>query len=147
MDIDICKQLVRAVVSAENPAYHRSEQALIIDQETFRIQPDEQFGFAGGELLVEYEKTRRPVESVSKYWWLFHTYPDLQEQRRLALVLILLDPKVNQIRAETVELLGEHLEALYRDYFSFHFVPAVANDLDITHALKEAIVAVKSAPL
>lgn len=119
MDLKTCERIVHEVVEKRRPISHQCRSQLQVGDKKFRVQPDEQFLFKRGQLLVEYERTRRPVESVSKYWWLLYATDWRKTKQRVALVVLLLDDSVNEIRVETIELLGEKLHRTLPRTFGF----------------------------
>ena len=118
-----CQTIVRELVSSANPLSHRARSVLAADGESFRIMPDEDFRFRRGHLLVEYESNKRPVESVSKYWWLFQETKWPKVRRRVEVVFLLLKDHENQIRPESIVLLGRELQGRYPSLFRFSFIP------------------------
>jgi hypothetical protein len=122
MELENCRSLVKKFVRAANPISSKSCRQLTAEGKEFCIKPDENFEFPQGHLLIEYEKTKRPVESISKYWWLFYKKKWLRVRRRILLVFILLNPQQDQIRSESVKILGEELEKRFPELFKFFFI-------------------------
>jgi len=123
MDLDNCRSLVKKLVRETKQISPKSCRQLTAEGMEFRIKPDENFEFPQGHLLIEYEQTKRPVESIAKYWWLFYQthWPHLK--KKIVLILILINSEVNQIRSESVDLLGKELEKRFPEIFKFFFIP------------------------
>ncbi len=139
-----CKALVRPFIKEADPIAHHSNEALIAGARKFRIRPDDNFEFRGGHLLIEYEDTKRPVESISKYWWLFYKTEWPQTNRRIALVFFLVNLHVDQIRSESVNILGGELEKKFPTLFSFFFVPPNAmSSKEVQAVLRGALAKVR----
>ena len=49
---------------------HSHGKKLIVNGSNYRIRPDDRFRNNHQMIIVEYENTKRQVESISKYWWL-----------------------------------------------------------------------------
>ena len=145
MDLRTYAKLVREVARAAGPLSEQGNRQLKINGKPFRLRPDEHFVYPHGHLLVEYELNRRPVESISKYWWLLCRSDWLENGQRIALVIMLLDSAVNDIRAESVELLGHELEKRYPEAFSFFYAPPDGMTASqIRQVASQAVVRVKS---
>ena len=137
MNLESCCALVRAEVEASvRFVTHHVQRNLVVDKVDFRIRPDETFEVSKGFLLLEYERTRRPVESVSKYWWLFYGTDWLNSRKRISLVLFLLESK-DLIRRETVVILGRELQRRFPQLFSFSFVSPEATPEEVRHVVQE----------
>ncbi len=98
---------------------------LILKNVKYSIRPDEYFVFENKITVIEYEKTKRPVESISKYWWLLHKTDWLINNMEMSLIFISLNPKTNKIRKESILLLGKELEAKFINNFHFYFVDSI----------------------
>jgi len=118
-----CKFLVCKMIESAGPLLRKSCRQLERGDEKFRIRPDEYFKFPQGHLLIEYEQTKRPVESISKYWWLLHNTTWLRTRERIVLVLFLFNDYGNPIRSETINTLGCELEKSFPGEFTFFFLP------------------------
>ncbi|MCH7838013.1 MAG: hypothetical protein IIC26_05830 [Chloroflexi bacterium] len=145
MDLKTCTELVQEVARAAGPLSEQSRRQLKINGKAFRVMPDEHFVFPHGHLLVEYERNKRPVESISKYWWLQHKSNWLERGQRFALVL-LVDSRVIESRAEAAELLGFELEKRYPETFAFFYAYEPPDGMTaslIRHIVEQALVRVK----
>jgi hypothetical protein len=129
--IEAYSEIIKEILTPAKPIIYKSRSELTIGDSCYRIQPDEHFMFTNTHLLIEYEKNKRPVESISKYWWLFYRSNWLQNKQKLILVFILLDDYCNQIRSETVSLLGQELEKRFPESFNFFFIPPDNSNIQI----------------
>lgn len=145
MDLDNCKSLVKKLVR-ETRQVSSKRGKLTAEGRDFRIIPDENFEFPQGHLLIEYERTKRPVESIAKYWWLFYRQKDwLPLKKKIVLILILLNSEVNEIRSESVKLLGKELEKRFPQLFKFFFIsPDAISKLKIEDVIDKAITNLKN---
>ena len=82
--------------------------------------PDEAFYFEDKVILVEFESNKRMVESISKYWWLFRNTDWLKNKIKLELHFVILKSHDDQIREESVQILGNEL-AKQEANFKFHY--------------------------
>lgn len=140
MDLKSCEEIVHEYMGKRRPISHQCRSQLQADGRKFRVKPDEQFLLKRGHLLVEYEGTRRPVESVSKYWWLLYATDWRKTRQRVGLVVLLLDDSVNEIRVQSIELLGEKLHRALPRTFGFWAVrPANIGPPAIHRTLGRAI--------
>ncbi len=103
---------------------HTYDKSLKINGQNFRIRPDDTFYIDNEVIIVEYERTKRPVESITKYFWLFNNTDWLEYNRSIKLFFIIAtdELKQNNIRVETVILLGNLLEKEYPNNFKFRFL-------------------------
>lgn len=119
MKQDIKEKIENYFMKKDCLAKHNGKK-LKINENNYRIMPDEQYIFPEKIILFEYEKNKRPVESITKYWWLLKKTDWLTQNINLELFLILENPKIDEIRQESCELLGKLLESQYHS-FRFHF--------------------------
>src|SRR5690606_6249239 len=104
--------------------YHSSDKQLVVNNKKYSIRPDEYFLF-DNIIVVEYENTKRPVESISKYWWLFHKTDWLSNNIEMSLIFISVYPKANRIRKESILILGKELESKFSNKLKFYFVYSI----------------------
>lgn len=101
---------------------HRKDCCLRGHDRHYQIRPDDAFYYSDKVLLFEYENTKRPVESISKYFWLLKATNWLIEAKKIELLITINNQKINQIRTESVQILGEELNKQYPNDFVFHFL-------------------------
>lgn len=88
-------------------------QELRVNGRRYGVKPDYTCYFPrmGVILALEDEKTKRPVESIAKYWWLYERTSWREEGLRLLCYIVLSKWAIKEpMRAETVEVLGRALE-------------------------------------
>jgi hypothetical protein len=130
MELVQCKSLVQNIFAQRGGwSKHIDNAQLIMDNQRFRIQPDDTYIFNNKVIVVEYEDTKRPVESVSKYWWLFEKSPWKSLNVKMDCFVFLLRDDLNEIRAESVAILGKELVTKYPTLFTFRcLMPAEITD-------------------
>ena len=101
--------------------YKHNEQ-LLINNNGYRIRPDDAFYYPDKVLLFEYENNARPVESISKYYWLLENTNWLKENIRIQFLITVNNANLNNIRSESIQILGEGLNQQYPNNFDFHFL-------------------------
>lgn len=106
----------------QNGFIHQANRMLKINDNKYQIKPDDAFYYANKVLLFEYENTKRPVESISKYWWLLKKINWLKEDIKIKFLITINNPKPNIIRTESIQILGEELKEKYPNNFDFHFI-------------------------
>ena len=96
-------------------------------------------------MVVEYE-SKTPLQSVQKYWWLLHNTDYLPEDKKLALVVIVLDAYAQPVdQVERQKSLAGRLEAAFPGRFRFFYVGADEVSPDtISAALTKAYDVVKA---
>jgi hypothetical protein len=120
MNLEQCKSTVQMCLRQFGGFNkHIDNGQLLVMHQGYRIQPDDSYIFNNRVIVIEYEKTKRPVESISKYWWLFENTSWKSLQMKMSCGLLLLNQDLNEIRTESVFILGRELEAKYPDYFKF----------------------------
>ncbi|MDM1050357.1 MULTISPECIES: hypothetical protein [Sphingobacterium] len=72
----------------------KSDKKLIVNSNKYRIRPDDAFYFANKVFIMEYENNLRPVESISKYFWLFRQTDWLKENIKILMLLTINNSKV-----------------------------------------------------
>ena len=102
---------------------HKDNQVLKIGANNYRIIPDDVFIADAFLYLIEYENTKRPVESISKYWWLLQNTNWLDNNLPIKLLFIGLNETHDGIRSESVQILGQELSIKYPNLFSFFYLP------------------------
>lgn len=102
---------------------HKDNQVLKIGAKNYRIIPDDVFIEGAFLYIVEYENTKRPVESISKYWWLFQNTDWLANNLSIKLLFIGLNEAHDGIRGASVQILGRELSNKYPKRFSFFYIP------------------------
>ena len=123
MDIEETQQIIFAYLEVNHPFLkHRRDRTLVYEGNSYRIRPDDAFYYQDNILLVEYENNARPVESISKYYWLFENTNWLKEALKIKLLLTINIENINTIRTETIQILGNELKAKYPLKFDFCFI-------------------------
>ena len=145
MEPKAAENVVRSYLLGLKPSAHRICQDLPSDSFSCRPQPDEAFDFPGGSVVVEYE-SETPLQSVQKYWWLLNNSDYLPEDKKLALVVIVLDAYAQPVdQVERQKSLASKLEAAFPGRFWFFYVGADEVSPDtISAALTKAYDAVKA---
>ncbi len=90
----------------------------------YRIMPDDAFYYPNRVLLFEYENNARPVESISKYFWLLKNTDWLKENIKIKLLLAINKEKLgkDEIRTQSIQIWGNLLNQLFPNDFDFHFL-------------------------
>lgn len=103
---------------------HTYDKILEVGGVKFKIRPDDTFYLDDQVIIVEYERTRRPVESITKYFWLLKNTEWLSLGIPIKLLFVIASPelKASNIRLETIVLLGDMLKEEYPQEFSFSFL-------------------------
>ncbi len=131
MKISECKIIVHSFFDEDNKYLeHLDNKQLQLNKIKYRIQPDDTYIFKTKVIAIEYEKTKRPVESISKYWWLFTRTDWLEHAILLKTAILILNPKPNLIREDSLKILGEELALEYPKYFEFFYLPYNKIDKD-----------------
>lgn len=132
-----CKAVVHNSFSNRIFDKHIDNKALWVKGKNYRIQPDDAY-YLGGEkiILFEYEYNKRPIESISKFWWLFRETDILNHIEKIKLLLITTNEDIGDIRNGSIEILGKELEKQYSDKFEFYFIP---DDKVTSKAIEEMI--------
>ncbi|CAN5702674.1 hypothetical protein BH20ACI4_BH20ACI4_10710 [soil metagenome] len=129
MDIEETQQIILTYLEANHPFLnHTRDIALTYGNIPYQIRPDEAFYYQDNILLVENENNKRPVESISKYFWLFKNTNWLVTGLRIKLLLTINKEGINAIRTETIQILGNELTEKYPSEFDFCFIEF--NDLN-----------------
>ncbi len=108
----------------KNFEHHKKGCMLRLNGNSYQIKPDDAFYYADKVLLFEYENNKRPVESISKYFWLFENTNWLTNNIKIKLLLTINKEKLGKdgIRTQSIKILGNILSQLYQDKFDFHFL-------------------------
>jgi hypothetical protein len=123
MNIEDTQKIILSYLETNGPfLYHRRNKTLIYENNPYRIRPDDAFYYQDNILLVEYENNKRPVESISKYYWLFKNTNWLEEALKINLLLTINRENINTIRTETIQILGDELKAKCPLKFDFCFI-------------------------
>src|SRR3954469_1038865 len=87
---------------------HKKGCMLRFNSNNYRIMPDDAFYYPDKVLLFEYEKNKRPVESISKYFWLLKETPWLEENVKIKLLITINNKKLgnDRIRTKSTKILG-----------------------------------------
>jgi len=131
------QQEVHHYFTSQNCKKKLGGQKLKILNENFRIMPDDQFIFNDRIILFEYEKNKRFVESISKYWWLYKKTKFAEYNQFVFLFLIICLEKPDSIRLETCELLGKMLE---NEFNTFRFNLITYNNCDLRAILDKSLI-------
>ena len=126
MTIDKTRQIILSYFD-NNKRFlvHNYDKKLISNGNTFQIRPDDAFYFNDKVIIIEYENNLRPVESISKYFWLFTKTEWLKENLRIILLLTVNNSRVEKnykIRTESIQILGHELKKQYPKLFDFYFI-------------------------
>ncbi len=104
---------------------HTDNKKLLNNGHSFQIKPDDAFYFSDKVIILEYENNLRPVESISKYFWLFEKTEWLNEKLKISLLLTINNRRLAEdykIRTESIQILGAELQKKYPFLFDFHFL-------------------------
>lgn len=124
MTISECENIIKLFFKNNSQNYKQlHNRKLNLNNENFRIVPVDRFDWYDDIILIEYENTKRPVESISKYWWLLKKTDWLKKDKRIKLLVIGLNQAHKGIRDETLRILGSELELLFKDVFKFYYIP------------------------
>jgi len=122
MTINDTKQIVALYFEEKDHISHKWDKKLVINERKYRIRPDDAYYFANKVIIVEYENNLRPVESISKYLWLFKRTNWLNENVKISLLITINKKKTESnyaIRIESIRELGNMLKELYPNHFDF----------------------------
>lgn len=126
MTIEETRQIVLSFFEKNrNVLVHTDDKKLFHNGHSFQIRPDDAFYFSDKVIIVEYENNLRPVESISKYFWLFEKTEWLNEKLKICLLLTINNRRLAEdykIRTESIQILGAELQKQYSVLFSFHFL-------------------------
>lgn len=123
MKLKECKDIVHAFLNKHNICVKLIEdKQLVYKHNHYHIRPDEAFLYNNNVIIIEYESTPRPVESISKYWWLLKNTNWLENKTKIKYCIFVLEDHNQNIRRETVIILGEELETKYQEYFEFNYL-------------------------
>lgn len=126
MTIEETRQIVLSFFENDKKLLvHNYDKTLITKGHTFQIRPDDAFYFHNKVIIVEYENNLRPVESISKYFWLFTRTEWLKENLKIRLLLTINNSRVEKdykIRTESIQILGTELKKQYPNLFDFYFL-------------------------
>jgi len=99
---------------------HKDDSELTFGGKHYYIRPDCTYILPNKIVVFEIEKNIRPVESISKYWWLFKKTDWVSNNIKLICCIFLIERALDSpIRVEAVSILGEELEKLYPILFKF----------------------------
>lgn len=119
-----CKKAIHQLFEKKNFSVHLDNKALRVNGKSYRVQPDDAYYFLNQTIyLIEYEYNKRPIESISKFWWLFEDTDILDCVSMIKLLVITTNEKIGKIRNRSMEILGEELENKYPDKLKFYFIP------------------------
>jgi len=123
MEIKQCKTVVKTFLNKKKSKLYASNKQLVLNKKKYRIRPDDIYYFSEFVLLIEYENNKRPVESISKYWWLLEKIKkDGICCDKLKFCIFLINNNIDEIRKESVRILGDELSKKYPDIFEFHYL-------------------------
>lgn len=124
LTISKCENIVQSYFSSVLRHYqHFHGRQLTMNNNKYMIQPDETYITKSEVIIVEYEKNKRPVESISKFWWLLKKTNWISEGVIIKMLLIGLNPVHKGIRSDSIEILGHELEKQFPDQFKFFYIP------------------------
>ena len=104
---------------------HTHGKILSFNGKTYQIRPDDAFYYPDNILVIEYENNLRPVESISKYLWLFKKSNWVREALKINLLLTINNQRIEKdykIRTESIQILGDELKRQYPLMFNFCFI-------------------------
>lgn len=141
MDIPTCQSIVQSFFSQAAPKYkHVSEQNLVLDGQSYPVRPDDTYYLADTVIAIEYEDTKRPVESITKYWWLLMNTNWLSHNKKLKCAIFPLRTDFVKSRIEVIPILGSELANKYPDSFEFGLLmPADLNEASIQALLAQLL--------
>jgi hypothetical protein len=126
MTIEETRKIVLSFFENDRKALiHNYDKKLIFNGHSFQIRPDDAFYFPNKVIIVEYENNLRPVESISKYFWLFTKTEWRKEKLKIYLLLTINNSRLEnnyKIRTESIQILGDELKKQYPDLFDFSFL-------------------------
>ncbi|MFC0604964.1 hypothetical protein [Winogradskyella pulchriflava] len=125
MNIEQTQQIVHHFMKSSDFNKHTEDKVLLLNRVSYKIRPDDSFYFKDKIILIEYENNLRPVESISKFYWLFEKTKWLQEAMPIHLLFIITNDRVEKkyrIRTESIEILGKKLMQLHPKHFKFSFI-------------------------
>jgi hypothetical protein len=129
MTIEETREIITAYLNdLHDYLSHTIETRLEINGNNYRIEPDDAFYYPDRVLIFEYENNKRPVESISKYFWLLKRTNWLNENKKIKLLITINNNRPNEIRNDSVEILGNLLNHLYPNNFEFQFL----NNIELT---------------
>ena len=141
MDILTCQSIVQAYFGLNAPgARHFTDQNLVVDGESYSIRPDDTYALRDAIVAIEYEDTKRPVESITKYWWLLMCTSWLTHKVPLKCVLFPLRDDFVRSRIEVIPILGRELAAKYPGAFQFYsLMPGELTEQALHSVLTDAL--------
>ncbi len=123
MTIEETRQIIIPYFEANQDFEHHKKGCMLkLNINKYRIMPDDAFYYPNKVLLFEYENTDRPVESISKYFWLLKGTTWLNEKVKIRLLLTINTAGINEIRIQSIPILGNLLNQLFPNNFDFHFL-------------------------
>ena len=142
MNLEDCETIVRAFYKQRNIA-HVVESGAMLRQNgnPYHIEPDETYLDGNSVYVIEYEYgPKRPVESITKYWWLLHRTRWLEEGVKLKCALFLLSSKPGPLRLDTCALLGDELALKHPAAFEFAcLMPSEVSEQSLNSTLKSLL--------
>lgn len=123
MDLTECKDIVRAFFKEHKISDKLKEnKQLFYNNKSYFIRPDEAFLYKDHVIIIEYESTKRPVESISKYWWLFKVKKWNKQRIKIKYCIFIIKDHGEKIRSKTVIILGKALARKYPNLFEFNYL-------------------------
>lgn len=141
MDLPICQSIVQSFFLQHAPtARHSTEQNLTLNGRTYPVRPDDTYALSNALITIEYENAKRPVESITKYWWLLAATDWLTHGIALKCIFLPLGTDFVRSRIEVIPILGHELVAKYPGAFEFFFLmPDQLTTASIHSVLAEAL--------
>lgn len=145
MELQDYKRIVHDFFSTAHPLEHRDDRPFTFRGTRYYFRPDDTYIFPEYIIVIEYEAGDRPVESITKYWWLLSN-PKWHEHNIKLKCLFLATRdlsshrKYTRHRIEIVPILGDELVAKFPNAFEFYFMPAEKiTEVSIHRILKQLL--------
>lgn len=108
---------------ADKDFLYFDNKRLKVNNNNYHIIPDDAYKYNSTLLVIEYEGTARPVESITKYWWLFNSTNWIDNNMIVKLLIIGLSERHKGIRDESIRILGDELCCKFPNNFFFFYIP------------------------
>jgi hypothetical protein len=139
--MNLARDIVLEYSASKKYLEHRNDKSLILNGSNYRIRPDDAFYQKDCVIAIEYESNKRPVESISKYFWLFENTDWLKNTVTIHLLFIITNPDLSkkyEIRLKSIQILGNHLQNMYPKNFKFRYLDySEINHQNITTRLND----------
>ena len=124
MTIKDCENIVNSYFENNLSFFkHTHTRKLVVNNSDYRIIPDDRYYGDNEMIFIEYENNKRPVESISKYWWLLKNTEWLKEKIKIQLLIIGLNEAHKGIRTESIQIIGSELKLKFPENIDFYYIP------------------------